>query len=89
MQTHPGGFTAEENARYNCGAFAGTFIDSRYQVPSYDLVNASLRFTPDEGPWMASLYINNLTDEVPYLSSSAYPVSGMGRSFFLGATARF
>ncbi len=64
MQTHPGGFTAEENARYNCGAFAATFIDSRYEVPSYDLVNASLRFTPDEGNWSASLYTNNLTDEV-------------------------
>ncbi len=33
--------------------------------------------------------INNLTDEEPYLSSSAYPVSGIGRSFFLGATTRF
>jgi outer membrane receptor protein involved in Fe transport len=33
--------------------------------------------------------INNLTDEEPYLSSSAYPVSGIGRSLFLGVTARF
>ena len=33
--------------------------------------------------------INNLTDQEPYLSSSAYPVSGIGRSFFLGATTRF
>lgn len=33
--------------------------------------------------------INNLTDEEPYLSSSAYPVSGIGRSFFLGVTTRF
>ncbi|NBP26006.1 MAG: TonB-dependent receptor, partial [Proteobacteria bacterium] len=33
--------------------------------------------------------INNVTDEVPYLSSSAYPVSGIGRSFFLGVTGRF
>jgi iron complex outermembrane recepter protein len=33
--------------------------------------------------------INNLTDEQPYLSSSAYPVSGIGRSFFLGVTTRF
>src|SRR5690606_33381280 len=30
MQTHPGGFTAAENAIFNCGAFAATFIDSRY-----------------------------------------------------------
>jgi outer membrane receptor protein involved in Fe transport len=33
--------------------------------------------------------VNNLTDEEPYLSSSAYPVSGIGRSFFLGITGRF
>ncbi len=33
--------------------------------------------------------VNNLTDEEPYLSSSAYPVSGIGRSFFLGITADF
>ncbi|MCX9146390.1 TonB-dependent receptor domain-containing protein [Erythrobacter sp. WG] len=38
-----------------------------------------------------SLYggINNLTNEIPYISSSAYPVSGMGRAFFLGVTARY
>ena len=33
--------------------------------------------------------VNNLTDEEPYLSSSAYPVSGIGRTFFLGVTAQF
>jgi outer membrane receptor protein involved in Fe transport len=33
--------------------------------------------------------INNVTNEIPYLSSSAYPVSGMGRSFFIGVTARY
>jgi iron complex outermembrane recepter protein len=33
--------------------------------------------------------VNNLTDEEPYLASSAYPVSGIGRSFFLGARAKF
>lgn len=93
MQTHPGGFTAEENARYNCGAFAGTFIDSRYQVPSYDLVNASLRFTPDEGPWMASLYINNLTDEVYANNAQSFgrgywTVGGPGGAAGLSAPAR-
>jgi iron complex outermembrane receptor protein len=64
MQTHSGGFTAEENAEYGCGAFAATFIDSRYEVPSYDLVNASLRFVPESAKWTAMLYLNNLTDEV-------------------------
>ncbi len=28
--------------------------------------------------------VNNLTDAQPYLSSSAFPVSGLGRLFFLG-----
>ncbi|HEX6997926.1 MAG TPA: TonB-dependent receptor [Gammaproteobacteria bacterium] len=64
MQTHPGGFTPEENAVYNCELFATTFIDSRYEVPSYNVVNASLRFTSNSGRWSATLYANNLTDEV-------------------------
>jgi len=29
--------------------------------------------------------VNNLTDEEPYLASRAYPVSGLGRFYFLGA----
>lgn len=64
MQTHPGGFTPDELARYGCSAFSATFIDSRYEVPSYDLVSATLRYTPDNGNWTAMLYGNNLTDEV-------------------------
>src|SRR5690606_5815821 len=44
MQTHSGGFTAAELAENGCSAFSASFIDSRYQVPSYDLVNATLRF---------------------------------------------
>jgi iron complex outermembrane recepter protein len=64
MQTHPGGFTPEELARYGCSAFSATFIDSRYQVPSYSLVNASLRYTPNDNRWWAMFYVNNLTDEV-------------------------
>jgi iron complex outermembrane receptor protein len=64
MQTHPGGFTAEENARYGCSAFAATFIDSRYEVPSYSLANLALRYTSNSGKWSATLFGNNLTDEV-------------------------
>lgn len=62
MQTHPGGFTPEEKTRYGCTDFSATFIDSRYEVPSYNLVNLNLRFTPDAGKWTGSAYINNLTD---------------------------
>ncbi len=38
-----------------------------------------------------SLYggINNLTNAEPYISSSAYPVSGMGRFYFMGIRAKF
>jgi len=32
--------------------------------------------------------INNLTNEKPYLASSAYPVSGMGRYYFVGVRFR-
>jgi hypothetical protein len=64
MQTPPGGFTAEETAVFGCTAFAATFIDSRYEVPSYSLVNASLRYTSSDGRWGATLFANNLTDEV-------------------------
>jgi iron complex outermembrane receptor protein len=64
MQTHPGGFTAEELAVYGCSAFSATFIDSRYEVPSYNLANFSLRYSPNDGRWTGTFFVNNLTDEV-------------------------
>jgi outer membrane receptor protein involved in Fe transport len=33
--------------------------------------------------------VNNLTNAIPYISSSAYPVSGIGRFYFLGARVNF
>jgi iron complex outermembrane receptor protein len=33
--------------------------------------------------------VNNLSNEKPYLASSAYPVSGVGRSVFLGMRGKF
>lgn len=33
--------------------------------------------------------VNNLTNAQPYLASSAFPVSGIGRYFFLGAKTNF
>jgi hypothetical protein len=77
MQTHPGGFTPEEQARYGCSAFAATFIDSRYEVPSYDLVNASLRFDAANGKWSVTLFANNLTDE-----TYANNAQSFGRGFW-------
>src|SRR5688572_25552965 len=71
MQTHPGGFTADEFAALTCtfaspaaAAQAPTFIDSRYEVPSYTLVNFSMRFTPMSDRWTTTFYVNNLTDEI-------------------------
>ena len=64
MQTHPGGFTPEEQAQFGCSAFAATFIDSRYEVPSYSTANLALRYTSNSGKWSATLFGNNLTDEV-------------------------
>ncbi len=33
--------------------------------------------------------VNNLTNAAPYLASSAYPVSGMGRFYFMGIRAKY
>jgi iron complex outermembrane receptor protein len=77
MQTHPGGFTPEENAGYGCSAFAASFIDSRYEIPSYGLLNASLRFTNASGKWSTTLFVNNLTDEVYANNGQAF-----GRGFW-------
>jgi iron complex outermembrane recepter protein len=70
MQTHPGGFTASELATITCFAnaaaavFPSTFIDSRYEVPSYNLANLSVRYSPNDGRWTGTLFVNNMTDEV-------------------------
>jgi iron complex outermembrane receptor protein len=64
MQTHPGGFTPDELARYGCSAFSATFIDSRYEVPSYNLANLSVRYSPNDARWSTTFFVNNLTDEV-------------------------
>jgi iron complex outermembrane receptor protein len=93
METHPGGFTPEENAIYNCGAFAATFIDSRYEVPSYSLVNAALRFTTKSGKWSTTLFANNLTNEVYANNAQSFgrgywTVGGPGGAVGLSAPAR-
>ena len=57
-------------------------------APEYWLHNVAFNLDATD---QITLYggINNLTNEEPYLSSSAYPVSGIGRTLFLGVTARF
>jgi iron complex outermembrane receptor protein len=70
MQTHPGGFTPAELASITCFAtpaaavFPATFIDSRYEVPSYNITNLSVRYTTNDGKWGGTFFANNLSDEV-------------------------
>jgi outer membrane receptor protein involved in Fe transport len=33
--------------------------------------------------------VNNVTNKRPFIASSAYPVSGVGRFYFLGLRARY
>lgn len=57
-------------------------------APEYWLHNLSVRYDINEHLAISG-GVNNISDKQPYLSSSAYPVSGIGRLFFVGATARF
>ena len=64
MQTHPGGFTPEELASITCFAtpaaavFPSTFIDSRYEVPSYDLANLSRALlAANDGKWTGTFFV--------------------------------
>jgi len=61
QQTHPGG---THDAVAKCGSPApGWFLDSRYELPSYGLVNARVRYGSADGKWALTLFANNLTDE--------------------------
>jgi outer membrane receptor protein involved in Fe transport len=57
-------------------------------APDYWIHNLS--FNVDILKDRFSLYggVNNLTNAEPYISSSAYPVSGMGRFYFMGIRAK-
>lgn len=57
-------------------------------APEYWLHNLSARYDINEHLAISG-GVNNISNKQPYLSSSAYPVSGIGRLFFVGATARF
>ncbi len=71
QETHSGGMTMEQAEALACppgpnGAapVPTWFRDSRYRLDGYGLLNAAVRYTSRDGRWMASLYGNNLTDEV-------------------------
>jgi outer membrane receptor protein involved in Fe transport len=57
-------------------------------APEYWLHNLAVRYDINEHLAISG-GVNNISNKQPYLSSSAYPVSGIGRLFFVGATARF
>ncbi|GIX18593.1 MAG: hypothetical protein KatS3mg120_0269 [Erythrobacter sp.] len=92
-----GDFTLNYGLQY----IESTAVASVIQIERIDFEFGPAGFAPDY--WIHNLAfsldatdnitfyggINNLTDEEPYLSSSAYPVSGLGRNFFLGVTGRF
>jgi iron complex outermembrane receptor protein len=67
QETHSGGLTAQQFAEFGCLSpsqnIATAFVDSRYRMDGYGLVNALVRYTNSDGRWSASLYGNNLTDE--------------------------
>lgn len=95
--TSPGGFGMGWRTQY----LGKQGIASAVQIERVDLefgpagiANAmwihdlSVSFTWNEG---FDIYggINNVTNEQPFISSSAFPVSGVGRFYFLGMRARF
>jgi iron complex outermembrane receptor protein len=63
QQTHPGGIV--DPVSKGCAAGAGAnFLDSRYQLEDYGLLNGRVRYTSAGGQWALTLFGNNLTDEV-------------------------
>jgi outer membrane receptor protein involved in Fe transport len=86
---------------YNVQYVQSTAVASAIQIERIETEFGPAGFAPDY--WIHnlsfnvdiiddrfSLYggVNNLTNATPYLSSSAYPVSGMGRFYFLGIRAK-
>ena len=64
QHTHPGGLTSAQNTAFGCPNTTPTlFLDSRYKLDSYGLLNGTIRYDSAGGRWSATLYGNNLTDE--------------------------
>ncbi len=93
----PGGFGLTWRTQYiGNQAIAGIIqiesIDSEFGPAGFAgetwVHDLSASFTWNEG---FEIYggINNLTDTAPFIASRAYPVSGIGRFYFLGMRAKF
>jgi iron complex outermembrane receptor protein len=64
QETHSGGLTPEQVAALGCPSSLPTaFVDSRYRLEGYEILNGIIRYTSPDGRWSAGLYGNNLTDE--------------------------
>lgn len=57
-------------------------------APHYFVHDVSVNFELNDNITLRG-GVNNLLDKEPYLASSAFPVSGLGRFAFIGATGRF
>ncbi len=62
QQTHPGGIV--DPVSKGCPASAANFLDSRFELEDYGLLNGRVRYTSADGQWALTLFGNNLTDEV-------------------------
>jgi outer membrane receptor protein involved in Fe transport len=92
-----GAFTLGYNLQFiQSTAAAGTIqierIDTEFGpagfAPDYWIHGLSFNLDIEEGRFSFYGGVNNLTNAEPYLSSSAYPVSGLGRFYFLGLRAK-
>lgn len=57
-------------------------------APNYFIHDVGVQFQLNERV-LITAGVNNLLDKEPYLASSAYPVSGLGRFMFMGVNAKF
>jgi len=70
QQTHPGGVEAPNGpGSSGCGSgpfgvpVAEWFLDSRYELPGYGLLNARVTYTSPDQSWEVALFGNNLADK--------------------------
>ena len=66
QQTHPGGVEAPSGCPSAGGPFPPTpewFLDSRYELAGYGLLNARIAYTSPDERWELALFGNNLNDK--------------------------
>ena len=95
---NPGAFTLGYNVQFvQSTAVAGAIQIERLNeefgpagfAPDYWVHNINVNVDILKDRFSVYGGINNVGDAAPYLASSAYPVSGMGRFYFLGIRAKY